>query len=226
MNRGLFVTGTDTGIGKTLISCMIARLLRKQLSLAVMKPYASGSRQDAKRLRQSAGLGEKDLKWINPVFYREPLAPYSAAGFENDQAGWSKVFSAYQYLSEKYDFLLVEGIGGLHVPLTRSRSVADLVRKMDLPLLIVARAGLGTLNHTLLTVDYALKKKLKILGIVMSEQEPKLDISFRTNQEALSHLVSVPVWGSIPFLRGRFEEKVEMGIQLRFLKDRLRGILK
>ncbi len=206
---GVFITGTDTGIGKTLITCALALALSEKYHVGVMKPFASGSHSDVQNLRKIAKRSDLSLDDINPVFFSQPLAPFSATRFDKQKINFSKVFKAYQKIQSISDFTLVEGMGGLHVPITKKHTVADLALQMKLPILIVTRLGLGTLNHTLLTVDYARRKGLSILGIIINSTKKEKDLSTQTNVQALSKLLPIPILGPIPYLKGSFLEKLE-----------------
>src|SRR4051812_41726662 len=127
MNKGLFITGTDTGVGKTLVACGIARLLKSMnVKVGVMKPIASGNRIDALRLRQAAGMREEPAI-INPLFYKAALASTVAAALERREIDMEAVYRSYWYLQKHYDDLIVEGVGGVKVPLGESTYVADLI---------------------------------------------------------------------------------------------------
>src|SRR6266700_3605769 len=168
MNRGIFVTGTDTGVGKTLVACGIARFLKKRgVKVGVMKPIASGSRDDAKRLIRAADVGD-DLSLVNPLFFKAPLAPTVAAALERRELHLENVYSAFWALSKKYDVMVVEGLGGVKVPLGESTYVADMIDALRLPTLIVGRVGLGPLNHTLLALDALEKEKIQVLGVLLN----------------------------------------------------------
>lgn len=214
---GFFITGTDTGVGKTFVSCLWASRLSLRKRVGVMKPFASGSRLDALRLRRCAHRFDLSLDEINPVFFDQPLSPYSADGFPEQNDFFQTILKNFRKVRDTSDVVIVEGMGGLHVPITRSRMVADLAREMDLPLVIVTHAGLGTLNHTLLTVHYAVQKGLKIAGLIMNNVRKTSDLSSQTNLDALGCLTGLPILGFIPYLRGRFEEKLKMALKKGFI---------
>jgi len=143
---------------------------------------------------------------INPVCYKEPLAPYPAAVRARQPLSWSKVMRAFRLLSHRHRFLIVEGIGGLLVPLTRRRMVSDLIRQLHLPVLIVSRLRLGTLNHTLLTVQQAKRDGLSVLGVVLNatdapSTDPAARLAERTNPSVLEACLSVPLLGVLPHRR-------------------------
>ena len=215
--RGFFVTGTDTGVGKTLVAAGLAAWLRVHgVNVGVMKPVASGGSRrrvdgrarwcsgDARLLAQAAGV---PLEWplINPICFRDPLAPYAAAKREGRSLEWHRIDAAYAALRHRHELVIVEGVGGLLVPLTRTATVSDLIRRMQLPCLIVARTRLGTLNHTLLTVEQAQRDGLNVLGVVLNASEPSSSnpgarLAERTNPDVLRACLPVPLLGVLPHL--------------------------
>lgn len=213
--KGVFVTGTDTGVGKTLVGAGLAAWCRAHgADVGVMKPVATGGLRhgrtrlvssDALLLSHAAGA---DDAWslINPVCYREPLAPYAASLRVHQPIDWLRVRQAFQALSLRHRFLIVEGIGGLLVPLSRRRTVVDLIRIFRLPVLVVARLRLGTLNHTLLTVEVAKHRGVQVIGVVLNAAdappaEPDARLAERTNPSALQSCLSVPLLGTLPYRR-------------------------
>jgi dethiobiotin synthetase len=147
MNKGIFVTGTDTEVGKTVVACGIARLLKSMgVKVGVMKPISSGSREDAQHLRKAAEITE-ELDVINPQYFKAALAPTVAAAMERREVDLEAVYRSYWFLQKHYDVVIVEGIGGVKVPLGESSFVLDLMHALRLQELVVGRAGLGTLNH-------------------------------------------------------------------------------
>lgn len=187
---GLFVTGTDTGVGKTFVACALARALRSRgFDVGVMKPYATGSRDDARRLIRAAGVDDP-LDLVNPVFFRPPAAPWIAArGRRIDHA---MVYAAYRRL-RRHEVLLVEGFGGLMSPIA-----PDLMQRgFGLPMLIVTRPDLGTLNHTLMTWRLARRP----VGVLINRSARGL--AARTAARALREC-GVTVLAGVPSLSARF----------------------
>ena len=164
MNKGVFITGTDTEVGKTVVACGIVRLLRRwKKNVGVMKPFATGTQDDARRLMAVAET-KLPLTLVNPQFFKEPLAPAVAAALEEKPVDLDAVYKAFWDIAKQHEVLVVEGIGGVRVPLAESTYVIDLMAALRLPALVVARAGLGTLNHTLLTLDALERAKGAGLG--------------------------------------------------------------
>ena len=214
--RGLFITGTDTGVGKTVVAAGLAAWRKAHGGdVGVMKPIATGGVQrddrlvssDALLLSHAAGV---DDPWslINPVCYRDPLAPYAASLKVHQPVDWSRIRQAFHVLTMRHPFLIIEGIGGLLVPLSRRRTVVDLIRMLHLPVLIVARLRLGTLNHTLLTVETASRAGVRVVGVVLNAADaptadPDVQLAERTNPSVLTSCLSVPLLGTLPY-RSRF----------------------
>lgn len=173
--RGIFVTGTDTGVGKTIVAATLARLLRMNgVNVGVMKPVTSGCREedgrlvsdDALLLCQAAGCSVSAD--VAPYCLREALAPAEAARIDGVRIDFAELKAAFKRLASTYDYVIVEGAGGLMVPLSGGMLVADLARELELPLLVVARPGLGTINHTVLTCFSAQQLGLQVAGVIVN----------------------------------------------------------
>jgi dethiobiotin synthetase len=191
--RGVFVTATDTGVGKTYIASSLAKALQKLgLSVGVMKPISSGDRADTIRLMRSINLKE-DIDIVNPIHLKYPLAPFVSSRIEKKTIELNKISTAYGHLRKKYSFNIVEGVGGVLVPIKKDFYVVDLIKKLGLPAVVVARPGLGTINHTLLSVQKLRGRKIKILAIILIKGSGRNDLSEKTNAETLRELTGLPV---------------------------------
>ena len=191
---GLFITGTDTGVGKTYVTCHLAEKLRGEgVDIGVMKPISTGpaGEDDALNLKKKLKLSDP-LELINPIHLKHPLAPYPAARLEKRKINLKKIFSAYKELAKRHQTVLVEGIGGVAVPITKDYCVIDLIKDMGLPVIVVARAGLGTINHTLLTIGALIDCRIEVAGIIMNGFTGK-DKSEKTNAEVIEKLSRVPI---------------------------------
>jgi dethiobiotin synthetase len=191
----IFVTGTDTGVGKTVLTAMLVAFLRRRgIDALGMKPFCSGSRADA-RLLLSLQVGCLTLDEVNPFYFDKPLAPGAAA----QSVPLTSVLAKIRGLKARCGVLVVEGIGGLMVPLGRGYTVRDLICRLDCEAIVVGANRLGTINHTLLTVEALQLSGIKSLAIVMMGVN-KPDISARSNVKMIRKMApKTPVF-SIPYL--------------------------
>ncbi|KMZ43901.1 MULTISPECIES: dethiobiotin synthase [Bacillales] len=204
---GLFITGTGTGVGKTIVTAGIASVLRETgVDIGVWKPVQSGARaydkgSDAMHLRSWSGVPDA-CEEIAPLCFEAPLTPYLAAEAEGKSLTMEEVIACGRPLMERYPALLVEGAGGLIVPLTPTETMADLAARLNLPMLIVARAGLGTINHTLLSVWYARELGIEVVGVILNQNNSTgvIDESVKTNASMIESYGGVPVWGMLPWI--------------------------
>jgi dethiobiotin synthetase len=203
--RGLFVTGTDTGVGKTEVSCALVAAARADgLDLGAMKPAQSGvgpgEPGDAQRLRAAAGEVDPP-ELVCPYTFAAPLAPGVAARLAGVEVRLEVILEAARVLAARHAALLVEGAGGLLVPLTPRHTYADLAVALGLPVLVVARAGLGTVNHTALTVEALRARGLAVAGVVLNRTSAESDPSVPHNAAEIERLTGAKVLASLPFLR-------------------------
>lgn len=228
--RGFFITGTDTGVGKTAVTAgLAASLKRKGLNVGVMKPLQTGSANtgqgmisvDALFTMLVAGISEA-MELVCPYRLEPPLAPRVAAEIKGITIEVNKISAAYRKLCTRHEFMLVEGAGGIMVPIAGRFLMADLAKLLDLPVLIVARPGLGTVNHTLLTVEYAKSRGLRVAGIIINGfKRHTAGPAEKTNPGLIEELSGVPVVGTVPhdpdldvdaYKPGRIAELVEKGV--------------
>lgn len=206
MKQGIFITGTDTGVGKTFIGAGIAAAFcRRGVDVGVMKPVETGCRTargrlvpvDALTLMRSAKVDD-DLDLVNPYRFKAPLAPAVAAAQEGATIEMQQLAAAFRNLRRRHDYMIVEGAGGIVVPLTAKRNFLDLAAQFCLPVLIVARPGLGTINHTLLTVMAIRQRKLPIAGIVInSSRDQRSGEAERSSPAVIEDRSGVPVIGIV-----------------------------
>lgn len=209
MASGLFVTGTDTAVGKTLVAAGLVALLKERgFDVGVMKPLESGAPsfgstpipRDAVYLKEIAGVND-DLSLINPYCFHSPLAPAVAAKREGVKVDLERIASAFAQLNGLHPIMVVEGAGGLLVPIAEGRLLPDLIKMLQLPILVVARSTLGTINHTLLTLEYCRREMIPVLGVILSKSTPDPDPSEEENAELIATIGCIPVLGTIPYLR-------------------------
>ncbi|MEY2668947.1 MAG: hypothetical protein RJA59_1585 [Pseudomonadota bacterium] len=216
--RGLFVTGTDTGVGKTEVAAaLVSEWRARGLDVGAMKPAQSGVEDglptDADRLRQAAG-GADPAELVCPYSLPAPLAPAVAARLAGVEISLDRVLACAAELSRRHAALLVEGAGGLLVPLTGSHTYADLAVALAMPVLVVARAGLGTVNHTALTCEALRARGLAIRGVVLNRAGASSDPSEPHNAAEIERLTGVRVLASIP-------HEPDPGARARLIADRL-----
>jgi dethiobiotin synthetase len=200
ISPGLFFTGTDTGVGKTFVAAAVARLLRRQgHRVAVCKPVATGAPWVGGRwlsedtVRLAAAGGEDDFLSVTPLTFPDAAAPPVAARRQGVVLTLPALIEAVRVRNQPGAALLVEGVGGLLCPLTETETVANLVAALDLPLVVVTRRALGTLNHTLLTMEVARIRRLRVAGVVVSETVPPQGLADATNVEELRRRMGVPL---------------------------------
>ena len=193
-----FITGTDTGAGKTYVTCLLLRALQAAGRTAVaFKPVCCGSRQDVADL-MGAGSPGPSADEVNPVFYKMPLAPMAAGMLENRPFPLETVRRAWRELSARYPDILVEGAGGWEVPLTPSLTVADLAAEFALPVIVVVNNRLGALNHTILTVRSILQRGLKCAGLILNYVADSRDTASISNGAVLRDVLpDVPVLAEV-----------------------------
>jgi dethiobiotin synthetase len=202
--RGLLVTGTDTDVGKTCVASLIARESQERgLHVGVYKPACSGAEQgvddqpfwpDVEELSQATG-GAHPRDRICPQCFRAPVAPPVAARLEGREVDNALLSGGVRWWQERVELLIVEGVGGLLCPLSDAKTVADLAEELQLPLIIVVRLGLGSINHTLLTVEVARSRRIPIAGIVLNEVQRPDNLADERNDSA-----EIPKRSGVPIL--------------------------
>lgn len=206
--KGLFITGTDTGVGKTLVAGGIAFVLRELgLKVGVLKPIASGCRHAREGLVSDdaaflAMCAETDypLSILTPVTYTTPAAPITCADMEKRPIDYEAIAAAYRYLCESCDVVIVEGIGGVMVPIDEDHTVLDLAAEFKLPTVIVARPNLGTINHSLLTIQAVRKAGLPLAGLVISGYNADTaDIAEETSPDVICNFSNTPLLAVVPY---------------------------
>lgn len=229
MKPGIFITGTDTDVGKTVVSAGLALVLQARgIKVGVMKPVATGCYgkderlipQDAAFLMEAAQNEYAPL--TSPVRFRNPLSPNVAAMLEKKEVDVQGILKSYHQLQKHYDFIIVEGIGGLMVPFRKDYYVANLIRDMGLPIVIVSYAGLGAINHTLLTVDAAMIRGLEVRGIIFNRVSvTNYSLAELTNPKVIHDLSGVPILGSLPEIEGLNMDSCQFGKLQEIFRERI-----
>ncbi|MEW6675920.1 MAG: dethiobiotin synthase [Nitrospirota bacterium] len=218
MPKGFFITATDTGVGKTVITAALIKAIGiLGLRPCGMKPIETGCIKEGDVLIPSDGMFikaiahmEEDIRFISPCCFKSLLAPLPASEIEGISVDLEKIKKAYTELSKNYDAVVVEGIGGLLVPIKRDYFVLDLIREFGLPTIVVSRPGLGTINHTMLTVNYAVKEGLTVAGIIINySRPPDGTLAEDTNPEVIRQINPVATIGIFPYLQDMESSTIE-----------------
>ena len=207
--RGVFVTATDTGVGKTLVaSALIACLIQRGIDVGVMKPVETGvsrSRKlqsDGARLQRAAGSYDS-MAEVCPYAFQLPVAPLSAAEAEGTTVRMTTIMRAFCTLHRKHALIVVEGVGGIYVPITKALSTLDLIYTMKLPAIVVGQSGLGGINHALLTLHALRLRNIPVVALVLNQLQPPRTKTTRVQEQStvnlLRRLAGVPVVGPLPY---------------------------
>jgi dethiobiotin synthetase len=209
----LFITGTDTGVGKTHIAARLLRLLRASgVRCAGMKPICCGDRRDAEALL-AAGSDSVTIDEVNPVWLKTPAAPIVGTLTEKVTIDIKEIFAAFHALSGRVEHVIVEGTGGWLVPILSDYFVSDLAAAMKLPVLVVAQNRLGCLNHAALTVRSVAAYQLRCVGLVLNSTETASDVAALTNADILKRILSIPL------LSGLGENLTQLPVDWRLMLD-------
>lgn len=204
--KSLFITGTDTDIGKTYVTAGLAVCLRKTgIDVGIMKPFAAGNPQkkgfkseDVEILANAAQVTDPEYL-LNPQFFPIPASPYTAWKNLKIKPKTHSVLSSFKRLSKIHSMLLVEGMGGILTPILKDYFVSDLIKEMRIPAILVARTKIGTINHTIMTIKMCEKYKIPIKGIILNDFDSD---GYKPKEltRDLKSLTGVPILGTIPFI--------------------------
>ena len=209
----LFITGTDTGVGKTFIAARLLHLLRASgTSCAGMKPLCCGDRRDAELLL-AAGSDGLTIDEVNPVWLKTPAAPIVGSLMEKVDIDVGHILAAFHSLQKRVQHVIVEGTGGWMVPIHRNYFVSDLAVAIKVPVLAVAYNRLGCLNHAVLTVQNILGHGLHCTGLVLNNAQEMGDIAAQTNADILRKILDVPILAELG------ENLTELPADWRFMLD-------
>jgi len=205
---GIYIVGTDTDVGKTIVGACLARLLRnKGVDVGVFKPLESGCEKrggslvpaDAIKL-MNAAVVEDRIDEVCPFRLAAPVAPAVAALMEGREIRAAEVLERFQHIASKHKFIIVEAAGGLYVPAVFDAMNIDLVEKLDIPVLLVARNSLGTINHTLLSLRLIEERQVRLAGVIMNRTKSAKGPDEDTNAQMISANSNAIVWGVLPYL--------------------------
>ncbi|HLE24278.1 MAG TPA: dethiobiotin synthase [Thermodesulfobacteriota bacterium] len=213
--KGIFITGTDTAVGKTVVSAALALTLKQSGNkVAVMKPVQTGTDLGVCldiEFVHTVIEASYSLDEVCPYRFPYPLAPLVAANLAGEMIDLERIKSCFNKLSSIHDTVIVEGAGGLLVPITDGYLMSDLAFDLGLSLIIVTGPGLGTINHTLLTVESAKARGLKVMGIVINQFPSNPGLAERTNPELIHRMIGAPILGVLPFDSGICVEEGRAG---------------
>ena len=204
--KSIFITGTDTDVGKTYITAGLAVTLRKMgIDIGVMKPFAAGNAQkngfkseDVEILSKSAQVTDPE-NLVNPQFFPISASPYTAWKKLKIKPKIPTILKSFKKLSNLHEMLLIEGMGGVMTPILKDYYITNLIKEMKIPTIIVTRSKVGTVNHTIMTVKFCEKFKIPIKGIIINNFDKGYPV--KQLKKDLEGLTGVKVLGSIPFLK-------------------------
>ena len=227
--KAYFITGTDTGVGKTSIMAGLAGSMRKiGIDVGVMKPIATGypnkvgfKSSDVAKLVEAASIKDSE-NLINPVFLPLPTSPYDATKLLGLSVDMPLIFEQFKKLLAMHEILLVEGIGGIMTPIKKNFFVSDMIKEMGIETIIVTRATIGTLNHTVMTCKMCKDYGIKIRGLVINNFDEKGTPAEKNAPTTLYDITNIPILGTIPFIKDlnnieKIIERVEKNIDVKSL---------
>lgn len=219
MRLSYFITGTDTGVGKTFVTSGVARALKNEgFSVGVMKPVETGCAsknsalfpEDAVALKEASGCAAP-LDAINPYRFAPPLAPNMAAKMAGVNIDMEVIRENYLKLLDSHDITLVEGAGGILVPVTDDKTISDLIILLNIPVIIIAPSRLGVINHTSLTVEHARSRGMAVKCIILNSQSlAPDDLSRVTNLKEIKRVTGLPAF-EVPFMKKKEAPFLEEG---------------
>lgn len=227
--KSYFLTGTDTGVGKTTITAALAVCIKKLgIDVGVMKPVATGIPQksgfksaDVSLLYHASKVNDPE-DMVNPIFMPLPASPYDASKALELDFNKKIIFEKFDKLKNTHEMLLVEGIGGIMTPISRDYFVADMIKGMGLETIIVTRSTLGTLNHTMMTVKTCRDYEIPIKGIIINNYDENGGIAEKNSPSTIYEITNIPILGILPFVKNyqnleMMVSQVEKNIDLRYL---------
>lgn len=234
--KGFFITGTNTGVGKTIVTAALLSLFRKHnVDVGVMKPVETGvdpqndgsGESDAEFLMQTGGIMD-GIGDVSPYRFKLAAAPYLATQSEGKRIDKETILKSFQSLAQKHRIILIEGVGGILAPVTPDYLAIDLALDIGLPLIVVSLPGLGAINHTLLTLHAARSKGLKVTGVIFNHIHSEDDRFIAdSNRDFIQEKGKTRVLGEIPYIPQisprsfdtKLVESLEDSVDLKFLID-------
>ena len=220
MLKGIFITGTDTGVGKTFVTACLTTFLREQkMNPIPYKPIQSGAiktgqgliAEDVEVYRKVLGFTDKQEKYCSYALER-PVSPHLAAKKEGRKISFEEIGGHFNALKNNHDFIVVEGAGGLGVPLIEEKDrihlTGELIQQLQLPILLVTHPGLGTINHTLLSVSYAKSLGIPVLGLIVNQWPEQPTEMAKDNIQMIEKLCQIPILGLLPSVPAPAEEHI------------------
>lgn len=210
--KNILITGTDTGVGKTVITGLLARfLLSKKRRIVTQKWIQTGTKAFPEDILSHLLLMQKDkgyikeyLPYVAPYIFRFPASPHLTTKLEKQKINVKKIKKSTTFLSKKFDLVLIEGSGGALVPFTEKKLILDIAEEMKLPVLVVVGNRLGAINHTLLTIEALKRRRMKIVGVVFNNQREKTkDIILKDNSRIVKKLTGEKVFGTLPRMKNK-----------------------
>lgn len=224
MSKSYFITGTDTDVGKTLCCTALLQAANlRGLSTLAYKPIAAGCEStalglrnhDALILQQNSSI-EATYEWVNPIHFKDPIAPHLAATIENRPIDINIVSAGLMQLQKLHaDVLIVEGAGGWHLPINNDLLLSQWVKEQDLAVILVVGMKLGCLNHALLTYQAIINDGLTVVGWIANQLETEMPF-YQQNLQYLKQQISAPLIGELPSLQAPLQKKLAQYINFKF----------
>lgn len=208
--KAVFVTGTDTGAGKTIVTGLLARFLKQKGHSVITQKWiqtgSAGLSSDIEAHLEIMGLGRDEIRNylpdVSPYIFKTPCSPHLAGKIEGRRISSERIKRSFKILSGKFDFIIIEGIGGALVPFNERRLVIDIAKELALPILVVAGNKLGAVNHTLLTIEALKNRKMKVLGIIFNNAMDEDKKILADNQRIIQALSGQKILGVLPWMEG------------------------
>ncbi|MEW6481396.1 MAG: dethiobiotin synthase [bacterium] len=202
--KGIFITGTDTGVGKTLLTGLLGRyLLERGLNVVTQKWVDAGGLDIKTHFRLMKKKPSFPIDYLCPYTFKFPSSPHLSSKLENKIVKPEIIKDKFLFLKEKYDIVLIEGTGGLLTPISRKALLIDIAKELSLPVLLVSRNKLGTINHSLLTIEALKNRNMEILGIVFNNPKREKGEILKDNPKIIKGLTKIKVFGRLPWMNDK-----------------------